>query len=638
MVKKLIFIGVGFILFFSITSLVQASTSLDYLNKINSLKPTVDSGGLLVLMKDGKQRSLLNVSSQKLSPKLFLTKNDSTDLLNKLKNDPNVLAVQRNNPVQINAISNDRMSYRTWSFENNKNYYFQFGPYVDKKEIKDFEKKKTRPAKVDADIDLASAWKISKGSKNVKVAVVDTGIDYFHPDLQGQLWSNGAEVAGNGIDDDANGYIDDVRGWNFVAGDNDPFDDAMHGTHVAGTIGAKTNNLQGVPGINQNVSLMPVKTFDSSGQGSDATIVAGIQYAVENGAKIINGSFGTSERTPVLEALIKAHPEVLFVFAAGNLPAEVGAPDPSTGNREIYQSWPCQIRLQNTICVGATNAQDKMAGFSSYGTKYVGIAAPGENIVSTVPFYNGCNGAADFGCLKLLSFTPNSLNDFNNNWTSGGINNDWGSKNIAASPMNDAYFSLDDSISGKYLANTDSFAQSPEKSFTASSPSCMYGLVASGRLESGADLLKITVSNDGGETFKKLTALTGKLEINLGPFGTIPITIFQDRFTHLSNQKDYIFRYNLITDGDTEYQGVEIISSAVYCQGQLANLDVMSGTSMAAPHVAGVAGLLFAKKSTATPYQVKQAIYNGSDKVKALNKKINSQRRLNAYKALRALK
>ncbi len=147
-------------------------------------------------------------------------------------------------------------------------------------------------------IDAPKAWDNIRGSKNVVVAVVDTGVDYNHIDLAGNIWTNSREIAGNGIDDDGNGYIDDIHGWDFGDGDNNPNDDHSlggHGTHVSGILGAVGNNDLGVVGVSPNVSIMATKHFRTNDQEGYLWDVAdGIYYAVNNKAKIINLSFGSS--------------------------------------------------------------------------------------------------------------------------------------------------------------------------------------------------------------------------------------------------------------------------------------------------------------------------------------------------------
>jgi subtilisin family serine protease len=147
---------------------------------------------------------------------------------------------------------------------------------------------------IDADIDAPEAWDINfnTGSSDVIVAVIDSGVDYDHPELALNMWVNGGETPDNDTDDDGNGFIDDVRGWDFVNNDNDPMDDYGHGTHCAGTIGAVGDNGIGVAGVNWEVTILPVKFLGSSGSGSTSNAVNSVYYAMMMGADVMSNSWG----------------------------------------------------------------------------------------------------------------------------------------------------------------------------------------------------------------------------------------------------------------------------------------------------------------------------------------------------------
>ncbi|NIN35491.1 MAG: S8 family serine peptidase, partial [Gammaproteobacteria bacterium] len=261
-----------------------------------------------------------------------------------------------------------------------------------------------------ADIKAVDAWDITTGSGSVVVAVLDTGIDYDHFDLVGNLWTNSLEDPNNGIDDDLNGYIDDWRGWDFTtcalfnengtcgtpkAEDNDPFDDHGHGTHVAGTVGAAGNNGQGVTGVMWKVQLMPVKVLNANGFGTTADIINGIDYAVANGGIIMNASLGgTGFSQAMSDAISAAHTAgVLFAAAAGN----------ESANNDINPHYPASYTLPNVISVAATDQNDMRVAFSNFGVTSVDVAAPGTYIFSTVPVW--WEGFAGFGTLEFNSGT-----------------------------------------------------------------------------------------------------------------------------------------------------------------------------------------------------------------------------------------
>lgn len=236
----------------------------------------------------------------------------------------------------------------------------------------------TRGGKADADIDAPEAWDLNTGSKNIVVAVIDTGVDYNHPDLADNIYVNPGEIADNGIDDDGNGFIDDVRGWNFAkVSNNDPMDDNKHGTHVAGTIGAKGDNGQGVAGVNWNVSIMPLKFLTGSGSGTLADAIKAIDYATMMGVDVMNNSWGGGGFSQQLkDAIVRAEQKgVLFVAAAGN----------SSANSDTRPMYPASYKVDNIISVASSTSNEQLSTFSNYGKRSVHIAAPGSGIYSTVP-------------------------------------------------------------------------------------------------------------------------------------------------------------------------------------------------------------------------------------------------------------
>ncbi|HEY3830459.1 MAG TPA: S8 family serine peptidase [Solirubrobacteraceae bacterium] len=225
-----------------------------------------------------------------------------------------------------------------------------------------------------ASIGAPEAWEHSTGSKSIVVAVLDTGIDLDHPDLQANIWTNPHP----GQD----GYTDDVHGWNFVSNDNDPNDDYGHGTHVAGIIGAVGDNGIGVSGVNWSVSLMPLKICGATGLCEASAEIAALEYAVEHGAKIANASFGAPDSGyPPEEEAIKAAGKagLLFVAGAGN----------QESNNDGEPFYPASYPLENIISVTASTPSETLASFANFGAQSVGLAAPGENILSTLPQSGG---------------------------------------------------------------------------------------------------------------------------------------------------------------------------------------------------------------------------------------------------------
>ena len=228
---------------------------------------------------------------------------------------------------------------------------------------------------------MEKSWQISKGNKNTVVAIIDTGIDTNHIDLKENLWINSKEKNGKqGVDDDGNGFIDDIHGWNFA--DNSPqiMDLHGHGTHVAGIIGSRGKLCQ--PGVAPNVSLMILKYYskESSGSSNLKNTIQSIQYAVDNGAHIINFSGGGShpnkkEKEAIRQAFQK---NILFVTAAGN----------QGSNIDQNHYYPASYKLPNILSVGSSNQSDQHSNFSNQGQS-VKVHAPGTKIYSTLP-HNRC--------------------------------------------------------------------------------------------------------------------------------------------------------------------------------------------------------------------------------------------------------
>ena len=234
-------------------------------------------------------------------------------------------------------------------------------------------------------IDLPAAWDISTGSATVVVAVIDTGVDLDHPDLAANIWVNPGEIPGNGIDDDANGYVDDVNGWDFANGDSSPDDDEGHGTHVAGTIGAVANNGIGVAGIVPNVQIMPLKALNEFGSGFSSDFFLALEYALANGAEVSNNSWGGPVEDIWMGALIEDAGKIghVFVTAAGN----------DDSNNDITPDYPGSYASDNIISVAALEQSGGLASFSNYGPSSVDVAAPGRDILSTLP--DGAYGWSD---------------------------------------------------------------------------------------------------------------------------------------------------------------------------------------------------------------------------------------------------
>lgn len=237
------------------------------------------------------------------------------------------------------------------------------------------------------------AWDSITGDSSQVIGVIDTGTDWHHPDLDGNIQINQNEIPGNGIDDDNNGFIDDVRGWDFINHDNDPADDNGHGTHVSGVIAAETDNYIGIAGIAWHSKILPIKVLSGSGQGSMSTLAAGVVYAADNGATVINMSLGSYGESQTLKAaLVYANEKSTLVAAAGNDHYKVDTVSPpSDPYAPLFPAcYPFIIGVEASMPGG------ELAPFSNFdpsGFKYTAnpwglnyeIRAPGTNIYSTFP-------------------------------------------------------------------------------------------------------------------------------------------------------------------------------------------------------------------------------------------------------------
>ncbi|BET69263.1 hypothetical protein ASA1KI_41810 [Opitutales bacterium ASA1] len=225
------------------------------------------------------------------------------------------------------------------------------------------------------DIDAVRAWDITTGSSDVIAAVIDSGIRYTHQDLAANMWRNPGEIPGNGIDDDGNGYVDDVHGINAINGSGNPMDDDGHGTHVAGTIGAVANNSGEHVGVAWNVRLMALKFLSASGSGTTTDAIEAIDYAVANGARILNCSWGGSGNSAALRASLQGALShgVLVVASAGN----------AASDNDRLPVFPAGYELPNLVSVASINRHGHLSGFSNFGLQSVHLVAPGEEIFST---------------------------------------------------------------------------------------------------------------------------------------------------------------------------------------------------------------------------------------------------------------
>ena len=456
---------------------------------------------------------------------------------------------------------------------------------------------------VDADIDAPEAWDKTTGSTDVVIAVIDTGVAYNHPDLSENIWTNTMETScTNGLDDDDNGYVDDCNGWDFIDTDNDPSDYDSHGTHVAGTIAAVGDNSTGISGVMWQAKIMPLRFLDIRGFGSTSDAISAILYATANGAQIINSSWGGPGFSQALKDAIDVFPGLVVCAAGSGEPYAIGV------NNDATPTYPASYNSPNIISVTATDYNDSLSEFSNYGTTSVDLAAPGVNIYSTVPALE-----------NIL------IDDFNDGdlsspiWTTGGSPDTW----VVSSGR------LVDSPAGNYQNNTNSWAQTAALSFSGKKGCKLSYEMKLDTLTD--DIIYIEASLDNTE-WTTINAYSGS---------TIGLFIdFVEDLTEYDGELLVYIRYRLETNRSAIDDGAYIDNVAIACASNTydgTEYEYADGTSMAAPHVSGVAGLVLANNPALTYYQVKAILLNGIDPKTSLNGKVLTGGRLNANNAVLGL-
>jgi len=275
------------------------------------------------------------------------------------RRNPNVLYAEPDYRVHATELPNDPAFPLQWGLRN-------IGQYV-----------LGVPGTPGADVGAVEAWNIAIGLPSIQIAIIDTGVDYTHADLTDNMRGRPLELPGNHLDDDHNGWIDDTYGYDFANGDSDPMDDNSHGTHVAGILGAHTDNGFGVAGVAWKCQIVALKFLDSEGFGDTSLAADAMEYVIDNGIPISNNSWGGEGYSQTMRdvlAVADAHGH-LFIAAAGN----------ESSNNDVIDHYPSNYDLPNIIAVAATNNLDQPASFTNFGATTVDLGAPGVAIYSTIP-------------------------------------------------------------------------------------------------------------------------------------------------------------------------------------------------------------------------------------------------------------
>jgi subtilisin family serine protease len=488
-----------------------------------------------------------------------------------------------------------------------------------------------------ADVNAVAAWERGIGTPETIVADIDSGYRFDHPDLANVAWTNPAEAGGvAGVDDDSNGVVDDLHGADFVGPDGeaattdgDPTDEDMlsggHGVHTAGTIGAQGDNGIGITGVAQDVRIMPLRVCSRFPAVKDnrcriSSIVAAINYAAAEGARVANMSLGGTTAFQTEINAIAAAKETLFVISAGN----DGSDNDGGGAAPAGHHYPCDYvppaeafpavpgAIDNIICVAATDQSDELADFSDWGATSVDIAAPGTEILSTYPFTTQLEDTF-------------AAEDFEVRWLPTGSSK--GFDRTDQAPLTS--FGMTDSEGA------------PVPETVRETTSAPVTIPANGgcRLNQTRRLFL-----DDTAHYRYAVLLEGDEEISSSPESTTG-TGLERRFLDLpaafkaGGSVQIQFRFTAGT-APSPAAGVWLDDISLVCAqalGEASAYGFLDGTSMAAPHVSGAAGLLFSLEPTATVTEVRSAVLEGVDAIPSLAGFTTTGGRLDIPKALDSL-
>ncbi len=475
----------------------------------------------------------------------------------------------------------------------------------------------------DVDIDAPEAWDVTTGKKSIVVAVIDTGVAYDHLDLAANLWQNPKEVV-NGKDDDKNGKVDDNLGWDFVDKDRKPLDFNEHGTHVAGTIGARGNNALGITGVNWAVSIMSLRAGDAYGSFSSADSAAAFTYACKEGARVVNGSFGGPGSSTAMSSAINsaACSKTLFVFAAGNGGADGVGDNNDLNVAGVSPNYPCSYPSARIICVAATTKTDARATFSNFGAASVDIGAPGTEILSSVPLVSPATGGFFPDTFEYILATFDSRWGGRQNFGAGAV--PWGQAAIGSGSAS----SLGDSPLGNYANNTITSIRNITPLNFAGRDGCRLDYDLRLAVESGFDFFFVAAGTS--QNLTSMTGVDGYSGSTVGSF--VPVT---SDLSVLDRKTAGYVRFIVDADEAIVGEGANVDNIAARCLAANGEAyDTFQGTSMASPHVAGVAALVLSKNHQLTTAQLRNAILNGGDAISSMLGVTTTGRRLNALGSL----
>lgn len=630
---------------FSETAGDLKSTSGDADNSAVSQKPEYVPGEVIVKFKSerinlrsvaGEKRANTFAEDKSLDKKEDLEKanisvlkiNDAKTVEEKvaeLKNDPNVEYAQPNFQYHLLAIdTNDTYKNSLWGLDNT-------GQTVN-----------GVSGTADADVDAPEAWAVGGGANaSVTVAIIDTGVAYNHPDLINDMWDGAACKDENGAS-----LRDCNHGYDFEDEDKTPLPTtSSHGTHVAGTIAAEKNNGAGIVGVAPQAKIMALKTSLATDE-----IVKSIGFAEQNGAKIINASWGggaTNCAAATDQALYNAIDNFngLFVAAAGNSAENHNGSSYFDFPADYGHATSCWSGLDNVISVAATNQTDALAPFSDYGANYIDVGAPGVNICSTVSG-STASGSADITGTTAYNETFETVTapSLPNGWIGGGTtSNGWGTYDLGGNWGKVLYGDLN----YPYANDANTYVTSPAYNL-GSTREASVGFWARCDTEYSpwADYMALEYSNDNFATSAEIAKwdepYLDELNSDSNQSGSANYYLSYN----IPNQyltDDFKFRFRWKTNSSVNnFDGclVDDVKITTYADvdGSAGEYSYYSGTSMATPHVVGLAALIMGYKPALTYVQVKDVILNTGDSLPALAGKTVTGKRINAFNALFSLR
>ncbi len=500
------------------------------------------------------------------------------------KNDSNVEIAQPNYLYHASAFPNDPNYAQQWALKNTGQIVSavaQPGSTLDGM---------NNPGTPGADMDVEAAWDHITDCSSMTVAVVDTGVNYNHTDLASNMWNGGASFPNHG--------------FNFVNNNNDPMDRNGHGTHVAGIIGAIGNNSLGITGACWKASIMAVRVLDAAGSGTTATVISGVNFAVANGAKVINMSLGGSSFDPAFSSTITNAQSngVVVVVAAGN-----GLSNNDSGTTPVY---PCNFTQSNLICVAALDQNYQLATYSNYGATSVDVGAPGTNILSS---WAGTNTSISDPLTSGWTFTTTTTGG----WT-------FGSLFLGGTPTQ---FLLDppNYPNVRYNSNTDDRAR---KTFNLAGVDVAVGQSIAAINVVNGDHFRVGYISTGGDPF----AGGGTIIEDVTDLATFPdlVLIMEDISGCISATCSLGFR---LQSGATMPKDLGVAITGFNIQTlnfNTTSYNTIAGTSMASAEVAGLATMLRAYNPHYTYREVVNAIKHGGRAVAALAGKTSSGKAVDA--------